>query len=145
MPIIQTFNISLLSSSRMSLCKPLNWGKLLLAATKQLYEWFSPSVCLSIRPPVTPFSLCSRYRITMKFSGVITIDRNDVYANVKVRCQGHRSQNPIKPFPDSSSSWKSPMSMKWCTKLDVAQDMCPIVFGGERLNLRSHETTKHRF
>ena len=43
-----------------------------LAATKQLYEWFSPPVCLSIcpsvqsvrpsvclSPPVTPFSLCN--------------------------------------------------------------------------------------
>ena len=35
-----------------------------------------PSVCLS----VTPFSLCSVYRIIMKFSGVITNDKSDVHA-----------------------------------------------------------------
>ena len=51
-----------------------------LAATKQLYEWFSPSVCLSVCPSVTHFSLCSHHRIIMKFSGVITNDRSDVYA-----------------------------------------------------------------
>ena len=44
-----------------------------LAATKQLYEWFSPSVC----PSVTPFWLCSHHRIIMKFSGVITNARSD--------------------------------------------------------------------
>ena len=59
-----------------------------LAATKQLYEWFSPSVrpsvCPSVRPSVclsvTPFWLCSHHRIIMKFSGVITSDKSDVHA-----------------------------------------------------------------
>ena len=39
-----------------------------LAVTKQLYEWFSPSVCLSVSfcLTITPFSLCSHYHI-MKF------------------------------------------------------------------------------
>ena len=63
-----------------------------LAATKQLYEWFSPSVrpsvCLSVRPSVTPFWLCSHHRIIMKFSGVITSDRSDVHA----KGQGQRSK-----------------------------------------------------
>ena len=56
-----------------------------LAATKQLYEWFSPSV----RPSVTPFSLCSHHHIIVKFSGVITSDRSDVHA----KCQGQRSRS----------------------------------------------------
>ena len=43
------------------------------------------SVCLS----VTPFSLCSCYRIIMKFLGVITIDKRDVH----VRGQGQRSSS----------------------------------------------------
>ena len=47
-----------------------------LAATKQLYEWYFPSVCLS----VTPFSLCSHQRIIIKFSGVITSDKSDARA-----------------------------------------------------------------
>ena len=37
------------------------------------------SVCLSV--PFTPFSLCSHHGIIMKFSGVITNKRSDVYAN----------------------------------------------------------------
>ena len=54
-----------------------------LAVTKQLYEWFSPSVC----PSVTPFWLCSHRPIIMKFSGVITNGRSDVHA----KGQGQRS------------------------------------------------------
>ena len=63
-----------------------------LAATKQLYEWFSPSVrlsvCLSVCPSVTPFWLCSHHCIIMKFSWVITSDRSDVHA----KDQGQRSK-----------------------------------------------------
>ena len=54
-----------------------------LAATKQLYEWFSPSVRPSVCPSVRPshlFLLCSYQRIIMKFSGVITKDKSDVHA-----------------------------------------------------------------
>ena len=59
-----------------------------LAATKQLYEWFSPSVCPSVRPSVTPFRLCSHHPIIMKFSGVITSDKSDVHA----KGEGQRSK-----------------------------------------------------
>ena len=55
-----------------------------LAATKQLYKWYFPSVrlsvCPSVRLSVTPFSPCSRHRIIMKFSGVITMVKSDVHA-----------------------------------------------------------------
>ena len=65
---------------------------LFLAATKQLYDWFSPSVRPSVRPSVclsvTPFSPCSYHRIIMKFSGVITMVRSDVHA----KGQGQRSK-----------------------------------------------------
>ena len=47
-----------------------------------------PSVCLSVCLSVTPFSLCSGYRIIMKFSGVITNDKSDVH----VKGQGQRSK-----------------------------------------------------
>ena len=63
---------------------------LFLAATKQLQMVFSvcPSVRPSVCPSVTPFWLCSHRRIIMKFSGVITSDRSDVYA----KGQGQRSK-----------------------------------------------------
>ena len=38
----------------------------------------------------------------------------------KVKGQGHRGQNPTKPFPDRNSSLNSHMGMKLCTKLDDA-------------------------
>ena len=68
-------------------CNEYHQG-LFLAATKQLYDWFSPSVCPSVRlsvcpsvrPSVTPFSPCSHHRIIMKFSGVITMVKSDVHA-----------------------------------------------------------------
>ena len=92
---------------------------LFLAATQQLYKWFSPSicptvclsvcpsrlfscdqaalrtvisVCLSVRLSVTPFSQCSSHCIIMKFSGVITNDRSDVHTKV----QGQRSKVKVK-------------------------------------------------
>ena len=63
-------------------------NKMFLAATKQLYKWYFPSVCPSVRPSVTPFWLCSPHRIIMKFSGVITNDKSKVHAKV----QGQRSK-----------------------------------------------------
>ena len=39
-----------------------------------------PSVCPSVRPSFTPFSLCSHNRIIMKFSGVIINDQGNVHA-----------------------------------------------------------------
>ena len=65
-------------------CAQFGSKSMFLAATKQLYDWFSPSVC----PPVTPFSPCSHHRIIMKFSGVITMVRSDVNA----KGQGKRSK-----------------------------------------------------
>ena len=75
-----------------SLMLPRRGALLFLAATKQLYDWFSPSVRpsvrLSVRPSVTPFSPCSHHRIIMKFSGVITMVKSDVHA----KGQGQRSK-----------------------------------------------------
>ena len=44
--------------------------------------------CLSVHLPVTPFSLCSHYRIIMKFSEVATNDQSEVHA----KGQGQRSK-----------------------------------------------------
>ena len=71
-----------------------------LAAIKQLYKWYfpsvrpsvrlsvCPSVCPSVCLSVTPFWLCSHHRIIMKFSGVITNDQSQVHA----KGQGQRSK-----------------------------------------------------
>ena len=75
---------------------PTKGNKVFLAATKQLYKWYFPSVCLSVClsvcpsvcPSVTPFSPCSHHRIIMKFSGVITMVKSDVHA----KGQGQRSK-----------------------------------------------------
>ena len=71
-------------------------GVQFLAATKQLYKWYFPSVCPSVRLSVyhtflTMFSPCSHHRIIMKFSGVITMDRSDVHA----KGQGQRSKAKV--------------------------------------------------
>ena len=62
--------------------------RLFLAATKQLYEWYFLSACLSVCLSVTPFWLCSHHYIIMKFSGVITKDQGKVHA----KGQGQRSK-----------------------------------------------------
>ena len=60
-----------------------------LAGTRQLYKWCSLSVFSSVCPPirlsVTPFWLCPPLHGIMKFSGVITSNRSDVHAKVKVQ------------------------------------------------------------
>ena len=63
-------------------------GEYFLAATKQLYKWFSLSICLSVCLSVTPFWLCFHHCIITKLSGVIANDRSDVHA----KGQGHRSK-----------------------------------------------------
>ena len=74
-----------------------------LAATKQLYEWFSPSVCLSVCLSVTPFWLCSRHRIIMKFSGLITNDTSDVHA----KGQGQRSNVKVTEVKTQLSRFRT--------------------------------------
>ena len=88
---IATHQLYISNSNIVSKCNYSYW-MLFLAATKQLYEWFSPSVrlsvCLSVCLSVTPFWLCSHHHIIMKFSGVITRDQGKVHA----KGQGQRSK-----------------------------------------------------
>ena len=55
------------------------------AALRTFQSAARPSVSLSVRPSVTPFSQCSSHHIITKFSEVITIDKGDVHA--KGQCQ----------------------------------------------------------
>ena len=66
------------------------------------------SVCLSIYPfarlPVChTFSLCSDHDIIMKFSGVITNDRSDVYAKV----QGQRTKVKVTEVKTQISRFRT--------------------------------------
>ena len=55
--------------------------------------------------------------------------------------QGHTALKIVKfhpnwAFPDCNSSLNSPMAMKCCTKLETAQERCPIVFQGHSSNFK---------
>ena len=86
-----------------------------LAATKQLYEWFSLSVCLSVRPshlfdylPIIISSWNFQYNQWQK-------RRPCIRSRSEVKGQGHRGQHQTYRFPDRNSSLNSHMMMKWCT------------------------------
>ena len=84
------------------ICVLLHWSSkihIFLAATKQLYDWFSPSVC----PSVTLFSLCSHRYIIMKLSGVIIMDRSDVHA----KYQGQRSKVKVTEVKTQLSRFRT--------------------------------------
>ena len=86
------------SWNRVALRPQTIFAKVFLAATKQFYEWFSPSIC----PSVTPFSLCSHHRIIIKVSGV-TIDRSDVHAKGK----GQRSKVKVTEVKTQLSRFRT--------------------------------------
>ena len=97
-----------------------------LAATKQLYKWYFPSVCLSVRPSVCPSVRPSvRHTFLTMFSSSYHHEIFRSYyqwqkwrpckrSRSEVKGQGHRGHNPTLPFPDCNSSLNSHMMMKWC-------------------------------
>ena len=62
---------------------------------------FRPSVCLSVCVSVTPFWQCSCHRISLKLSGVITIDRRDAMQKVKVT----EVMTPLSRFRTVTPVW----------------------------------------
>ena len=88
-----------------------------LAATKQLYEWFSPSVCPSVRLSVCLSHLFDYVPIIVSswnFRELLPVTEVTSMQKVKVKGQGHRGHKPTLPFPDCNSSLNSRMIMKWC-------------------------------
>ena len=79
-----------------------------LAATKQLYKWYFPSVCLSVRLSVTPISPCSHHHIIIKFSGVITMVKSDVHA----KGQGQRSKVKVTEVNTQLSRFRT-LTLVW--------------------------------
>ena len=62
-----------------------------------------PSVCLSVRPSVTPFSQCSCHRIIVKFLEVITIDKSGVHE----KGQGQRSKVRVTEVKNQLSRFRT--------------------------------------
>ena len=90
-----------------------------LAATKQLYKWYFPSVRLSVCPSVCPSHLFDYVPIigsSWNFQELLPM------TNVRsAKGQGQRSKvkvtdvtTQLQPFPDCNSSLNSHMMMKWC-------------------------------
>ena len=68
---------------------------LFLAATKQLYEWFSPSVCPSVRPSVRPSHLFDYVPINVSswnFQELLPKTKVTSMQKMEVRGQRSRSQ-----------------------------------------------------
>ena len=92
-----------------------------LAATKQLYGWFSPSVFhIWWRNDAQSLMLLRRGALLF-FS----------FSRSSIKFQGHTAKKPIDfepnwAFPDCNSSLNSPMSLKWCTSYQTT--MIYIIF-----------------
>ena len=64
-----------------------------------------------------------------------------------LKFQGHKAKqivdlDPNWAFPDCNSSLNSPVAMKWCTKLEVAYERCPVVSEGHPLTLNVMQDKK---
>ena len=91
----------------------LKWPWYFLAATKQLYEWFSPSVCLSVRPSVRP-SVCHTFLTMFPSSYHHEIFRSYYQwqkwspckmSRSEVKGQGHRGHDPNFRFRTVTPVW----------------------------------------
>ena len=74
-----------------------------LAATKQLYKWYFPSVCPSVRLSVCPSVRPSVTPFWLKFSGVITNDWSKVHA----KGQGQRSKVKVTDVTTQLSRFRT--------------------------------------
>ena len=63
------------------------------------------------------------------------------FSRSSVKFEGHTALKIVEfvpnwAFPDCNSSLNSPMAMKCCTKLETANERCPIVFQGHPSNFK---------
>ena len=71
---------------------------LFLAGSKQLYEWLSPSIHLSVCLSVTPFQLCSFIVSSWNFQELLPMAEVMSMQTVKIRGQRSRSQRSKPNF-----------------------------------------------
>ena len=108
---------------RSQLSNPSNWP-CFWPVTKQLYEWFCPSVHPSVC--LSQLFRCLCHRIIMKFSEVIIIDKSDVHAKSqgqRSKGKGQRAQKKFYPnlgffgpklqFWILRWQWNYAQSLKW--------------------------------
>ena len=62
------------------------------------------------------------------------------FSRSSIKCQGHTGQkiadfHPNLAFPDCNFMLNRWMAMKWSTKLELAEKMCPFAFQGHPSNL----------
>ena len=107
-----------------------------LAATKQLYEWFSPSVCPSVRPS----HLFDYVHIIMNFQELLPVTEVMSLERVKVRSQRSRSQRsqPNFTISDCNSSLNSHMIMNDAYSLIMLRRGAILFFKVMRQISRSH-------
>ena len=106
---------------------------LFLAATKQLYQRSCPSICLSVCPShffYYVFIIISSWHFRSHYDCLIWCSCKGSRSEIN----GSKSQRsttnfaPIWAFLYCNSFLNSWMTTEWCTKLEVAWKMCPIVF-----------------
>ena len=89
---------------------------------------------------VTPFEFTDGFEMIYKaWSGIEEVPY--CFSRSSIKFQGHARQkitnfDPNWAFLDCNSSSNSPIGLKWCTKLDVVQKRCPIVFRGHPSNFK---------
>ena len=78
----------------LSMHTSMNRYSLFLAATKQLYDWFSPSVCPSVRLPVCPSHLFHHVSIIVSsWNFQELLPWSEVMSMQKVKVRGQRSRS----------------------------------------------------
>ena len=98
-------------------------------------NWAFPDCNSSLNTPMVT-KWCTKHKVWSRIEEVpYCLSRS------YVKLQGHTALkivdfDPNWAIPDCISSLESPMATKWCTKLAVAFNRCPIVFQGHPSNFK---------
>ena len=120
-------------------CHPWNFK-----VTRDKYNWFWAE--LSVSGLSLQFEFTDGFEIIYKaWSSIEEVPY--CLSRSLIKFQGHTGQkianfDPNWAFLDCNCSLNSPMGLKWCTKLDVLQKRCHIVFRGHPSNLKVTWTEK---